>query len=139
MAPTNGIPEAKAKALAPFTEIGLTIVRHLLREKISGQAQVLRTGFADRKGTAAAIEEALAGVDEAETYEDLRGLEAEAATAYWSGWRGLTMMFARKDAARVLPRWIAFESRASLVTGKPRLATDPIGALLNIAYGPLEC
>jgi predicted RNA-binding Zn-ribbon protein involved in translation (DUF1610 family) len=38
----------------------------------------------------------------------------------------------------VPPRWLAFGSRASLVTGSPRLSTDPIGSALNLCYSLLE-
>ncbi len=129
----------RAQALAPFGESGREVVRYLLRWKVAGQLQSIRTRFADATGAADEIERARSAIEDASTIEELRLLEAQAAAAYWSGWRGLSLTFARKDVSRVPPRWTSFESRTSLVTGNQRSASDPVGAMLNLGYGLLEC
>jgi len=128
----------RAQALASLTETGICVVRHLLHEKVSGQLRVLGGHFPAQTEAADTVEAALQGLADAESMEQLRLGEAQAAAGYWSGWRGLSLGFARRDLGRVPPRWTQFESRASLITGNPRLASDPIGSMLNLAYALLE-
>ncbi len=129
----------RAQAMAPFTDAGVRVVGYLLHEKVSGQLSILRRYFPERASAADSVEVALHALENAETIERMRLLESRAAAAYWSGWRGLSLTFARRDLARVPPRWAEFESRASLVTGNPRLSTDPVGSMLNLGYALLEC
>ena len=43
-----------------------------------------------------------------------------------------------RDLARVPARWARYDSRASILTGAPRAATNPVNALLNYTYALLE-
>jgi hypothetical protein len=46
--------------------------------------------------------------------------------------------FVQKDKPRVPEHWLEFGSRASLITGKGRNATNPANAVLNYLYSILE-
>jgi hypothetical protein len=48
------------------------------------------------------------------------------------------MLFARNEAKKIPEHWQAFGHRASLVTGKPRKATNPANAILNYLYAIAE-
>jgi hypothetical protein len=43
-----------------------------------------------------------------------------------------------RDLARVPTRWARYDSRASVLTGAPRAATNPVNAVLNYSYACLE-
>jgi len=58
--------------------------------------------------------------------------------AYWSAWQPVSMRFAKKDDATIPEHWRTFRTRSSPLTGQPRLAANPINALLNYAYSILE-
>jgi hypothetical protein len=93
----------------------------------------------DETGVAeAAIGSALLELERAETIEQLRGAEAQAARAYWQAWRGIPILFSRKDAHRVPGSWRFFGSRTSPLSGGPRLATTPANALANLLYALAE-
>lgn len=47
-------------------------------------------------------------------------------------------MFPRNDLPRVPEHWHTFGSRISSLTGSPRLATNPVNAMLNYLYALLE-
>lgn len=47
-------------------------------------------------------------------------------------------MFPRKDLQRIPEHWSTFGSRQSALTGSPRLATNPVNAILNYLYALLE-
>ena len=74
----------------------------------------------------------------AESLDTVSRLEAHAASAYWSAWCELPINFPRQDVARVAEHWLTFGTRNSLLTGSPRLATNPPNAVLNYCYALLE-
>ena len=49
----------RAQALAPFNDSGLDIIRYLLREKIGGHLQIVRTRFAETHEIATAAQAAI--------------------------------------------------------------------------------
>ena len=67
-------------------------------------------------------------------------LDAERAAAklYWEALSEVTARFPRADIARLPEHWLTFGQRASLITGGPRLATNPANAILNYLYALLE-
>ena len=65
-------------------------------------------------------------------------LESAAAGAYWLGWQKVSITFSAKNLARVPEHWKSFPARGSLISGSPRLACDPINAMLNYLYALLE-
>jgi CRISPR-associated endonuclease Cas1 len=134
-----GLRRAQARALD--TPTGNDVVRHLLAEKISAQAETLvavdhvAPVAADAAG---ALRSAGAALHGATTRDGLRLAEAQAALAYWAAWSQVPVTFARRDADRVPAHWRAFGTRASPLTGNPRLAANPANALLNYLYAILE-
>jgi CRISPR-associated protein Cas1 len=127
----------RAQALAADTPAGVEIARHILTTKVEGQHALL----GELPGGAQAqdpIQWALSEIENAASLEALVSAEAQAAAAYWAAWALLPVRFARGDARRVPEHWMMFGQRASLITGGPRLATNPANAALNYLYALLE-
>jgi len=127
----------RAQALAVHNGTGLKIVRELIIQKLSGQEQVARERLQDAP-VADAIARFRCRLADAETYESIRNLEAQAGAAYWSAWRDLPISYPRSDMARVPEHWQVFGSRKSVLSGSQRLATNPVNAILNYLYAVLE-
>lgn len=72
------------------------------------------------------------------TLDDIWKIEAVAALAYWGASRSVQATFPRHQLSRVPAHWQTFTSRHSSLTGTPRLATDPVNAILNYLYAILE-
>jgi len=125
----------RAQAFLPGSAAGMEVSRHLIGAKLDGQASLLegRLTETDAAGTVRRLRDAL---DETDSLEEVRQLEAAAANVYWASWeRTATARFAAKDRPRVPDAWERFNGRRSTVNpGSPRSATDPIGALLNYSY-----
>lgn len=127
----------RAQALTRKTQIGLDIARELIRQKLVGQEQIARDRLNDET-VADAIVQARSNLASAETIETIRSLEAQAASAYWSAWRGVSIAFPKSDLARVPEHWRSFGTRKSPLSGSPRLAANPPNAILNYMYALLE-
>lgn len=128
----------RAQALAHQSGAAVEIMRELMRAKLAGQKQLVRTQLGN--ATAADIIEKLQeSLSTAESLDTVARLEAHAASAYWSAWSKVTINFPRQDVARVGEHWLTFGTRKSLLTGSPRLATNPPNAILNYCYALLEC
>jgi CRISPR-associated endonuclease Cas1 len=125
----------RAQALAATRPIGLDISRRLLAVKLAGQRQTAETLDAD---AARAIADVTNSLETCKQLEELRLVEAQAASAYWGAWRGVRAEFTTQDAARVPEHWTRFSQRISPLTGSPRVAADPINAMLNYLYALLE-
>jgi CRISPR/Cas system-associated endonuclease Cas1 len=70
----------------------------------------------------------------AQTLHSILNLEAVGSSLAWAPWSGLQLI---PRTGRILPAWLArpFQHRASGVGSHgPRHATDPINAMLNLAY-----
>ncbi len=125
----------RAQALAPFTDDGAELARWLVTRKIEGQRDVL----VEWQRPAGALEAVLRQVHVAKYLRQFRPLEARAADAYWTGWKGLPLHFAPPSHARRVPEhWLTFRERGSPLTDGGRNAADPVNALLNYAYALLE-
>ena len=68
----------------------------------------------------------------------VRRFEAQAALTHWDSWHKLPGTFPPADLRRVPDHWRSFNSRHSLLTNSPRLATNPVNAVLNFLYGVAE-
>ena len=64
--------------------------------------------------------------------------EAQAASAYWQAWSELPIPFPAGEARKLPAHWRTFGQRASLISGGPRMATNPANAILNYLYALLE-
>jgi CRISPR-associated endonuclease Cas1 len=125
----------RAQALALYGSAGLAVSQYLIQKKVRGQARVLglRLGEDDAASTLVGF---LDEIENADSIEAVRQLEAVGANVYFAAWeRKVEVVFARKDLPRVPEHWQRFNGRRSLVNpGSPRSATDPCGAMLNLSY-----
>lgn len=136
----SGLDDARlrrAQALAAINGTGVAIARDLLRSKLAGQAAVLRR-LPEAETARALVKDALAKLDDAGTPAQLRTVEAQAASAYWSAWSPVGIRFAKRDQPKVPDHWHTFGTRASSISGVSRNASTPINALLNYLYAILE-
>jgi len=127
----------RAQALAATESSGVEIARDILATKIDGQRALLDDLPGGRENT----EPITRASRELKTATDLPALlviEAQAASAYWKAWSMQPIPFPSRDASNLPKHWTVFGQRASLITGGPRLATNPANAILNYLYALLE-
>jgi CRISPR-associated endonuclease Cas1 len=127
----------RAQSLAIQSGAALRIASKLIEKKLLGQEQVARYKLLNVK-TADTISSYRAQLAQAGTPERIRIIESRAAGVYWAIWRNLPINFPRKDEPRVPEHWRTFGTRASPLTGSPRLAVNPPNAILNYLYAILE-
>jgi CRISPR-associated endonuclease Cas1 len=129
----------RAQAVALDTTAGNVLARWLVGEKIAGQRQTLGAlPVPVAATTERAIDRAVVRLRTSVARDDIRLAEAQAAIAYWSAWSDVPLRLAKRDVARVPAHWLTFGSRSSPLTGGPRLAANPINALLSYLYAILE-
>jgi hypothetical protein len=121
--------------LAPKSD--LKIARELISRKLTGQEQVARDILRDFT-TANEIVRFRESLATAEGLDAVRDAESQAAAAYWTGWRDVRVLFPTVQLSRVPQHWQTFGTRKSPLTGSPRLAVTPPGAMLNYLYSVLE-
>ena len=127
----------RAQALAVTGEAGVEIARGILTTKMEGQHALLDElpGGSD---AVAPVEWALQEIQDATELRVLLAAEAQAAAAYWQAWSQLPIPFPPAEGRNLPEHWLTFGQRASIITGGPRLATNPAGAILNYLYALLE-
>lgn len=131
----RGHPIRRAQALAIATGLDVEIARDLITSKLDGQrANLVRLRVADLSG----FDRLREALNQATTIEEVRLCEAKAAAIYWNAWSRVPIHLRGRDLARVPAKWTRYESRASILTGAPRAATNPVNALLNLTYSLLE-
>jgi CRISPR-associated endonuclease Cas1 len=117
--------------------MALKIAKELITQKLTAQNDVVKRHF-NNSSVSQNISDACKQVAHAQSSDELRRWEAQAALAYWSAWRGMPVVFSRMDAAKVPDHWKTFGSRVSPLTNSPRLAVNPPNAILNYLYAILE-
>ena len=127
----------RAQAMAIHSGSALRIARELIERKIAGQERVARYTLLTTQ-TADTISRYRRQLATADSPERIRLIESEAAAAYWSAFRALSINFPRKDDHRTPAHWSTFGTRVSPLTGSPRLAVNPANAILNYLYTVLE-
>ena len=127
----------RAQALAHHNGIAVSIARELIDRKLTQQARIAADHFGNHT-VAGMITAARDALKAAETIRDLRHAEAQAALAYWSLMRNVSIEFPRADLARVPDHWRIFGTRHSPLTNSPRLSVNPPNAMLNYLYAVLE-
>jgi len=128
----------RAQANADQTDLALHIARELITRKLAGQERVAREKLRNTE-SAEAISLLNADLAFTSTTDAVRVCEARAGAAYWIGWRTVQMQFPKKDLRRVPEHWKSFGSRTSPLSGfSPRVAVNPINAILNYLYAILE-
>lgn len=127
----------RAQALAHSSGAALRITRELISRKLAGQEQVARDKLLDST-TADVIARFRAEVPTGDCVTTIRLIESQAARAYWSAWSTLPINFPKNQLLRVPEHWRSFGARVSPLTGSPRLAANPLNAILNYLYALLE-
>lgn len=131
----DGHPIRRSQALAIATGLDVDLARDLIARKAEGQrANLVRLGVTDLRPFDC-LREALNGVC---TIDEVRLLEAKTAAIYWNAWAKVAVRFTPRDLARVPAHWVRGTSRASILTGAPRAASNPVNALLNYVYSLVE-
>ena len=142
LATTGPVPPSdarlrRAQALAQESGAALRIARELIALKLAAQAKLARDTseqLCSRPGN----NPRLRIHSTAKTIEAIRLLEARGAYAYWGAWSDLPITFPKVDLRRVPDHWRRFKNRVSPLTGSPRLAANPVNAMLNYLYALLE-
>ncbi len=127
----------RAQALAHTSGAALRITQELITQKLAGQERVARNNLLDDT-TGDAIARFRHEVPSTDSIATVRLLESQGAAAYWSAWRTLPVSFPKSDLPRVPDHWRRFGTRVSPLTGSPRLAVNPVNAILNYLYAVLE-
>ena len=120
----------RAQAKAAGRPIGLQIARRLVAQKVKEQARV-----------AASLQNPVRirvpGLSRAKTTTDLLAIEAEIASQYWQACEQIPLNFVSNQLPRIAEHWTIFGQRSSPITGTPRMAGSPAGAMLNFLYAIL--
>jgi len=127
----------RAQALAINNHTALQLAVRLIGQKLAGQEGVARERLQEST-VADDIARFRDSLKSAERVETVLGIEANAASAYWSAWSKLPVLYPRTDLVRVPEHWQTFGARMSPITGSPRLAVNPPNAVLNYLYAMLE-
>ncbi|WP_158789474.1 CRISPR-associated endonuclease Cas1 [Granulicella sp. L46] len=127
----------RAQALAHQSGAAFRISRELIDRKLAGQERVVRQSLADFT-VSKLIHEIRSELAEVETIDAIRSVEPRAARVYWKAWQGVPINFPEKDLPRVPEHWRSFDTRASTLSGSPRLAANPVNSILNYLYALLE-
>ncbi len=137
----------RTQALAPVTGLGPDIIRLVLSQKLSGQAESLTRLAHSAPGGGApfvdtsiveALRAAATSVAQAPTAALAIETEAGAAGLYWAVLAPLELRFATRDSKRVPDHWKRVGLRQSGLGNTPRRATTPAHALWNFGYALLE-
>jgi CRISPR-associated endonuclease Cas1 len=127
----------RAQALALNNGTALQIAVHLIDRKLAGQELVARERLRDAT-VADGIAKFRGSLRSVNSLEAVLGIEAKAASEYWSAWSKFPVQYPRSDLIRVPKHWQTFGARVSPLTGSPRLAVNPPNAVLNYLYAVLE-
>ena len=94
----------RAQAVAFGNGTAARIARELISVKLSGQETLVREKL-ENLNAANSIAELQVRLARADEIDAIRGIESRAAAEYWSAWRDVPIVFARKDANRVPTHW----------------------------------
>lgn len=127
----------RAQACVSHSDSAVSIVRELIRLKLSAQEEVARDKMRDTKA-AETIAGFRAQLDSAPDILGVRTIEGQGGQAYWSAWRDIKVEFPRSELPRIPDHWKTFGGRQSPLTRSPRVAVNPANAVLNYLYALLE-
>ncbi len=131
----GGLPIRRAQALATVTGLDVTLACDVIRQKLAGQrSNLVRLGARELS----VFDRLCETLNDARSIDGIRLVEAQAAAIYWNAWSKAAIHFKARDLARIPARWTRYESRASILTGSPRAATNPINALINYCQALAE-
>lgn len=120
----------------PLADKGIEVSRYLLTIKLRGQS---RNAFQllDNPQAAMKIDHYADMLTDTTTYDELNGIERDAAGTYFTAWQTANVCIPWPDKERELvpSNWLAFQRRKTLdTTGGNRNAMDPVNSILNYAY-----
>jgi CRISPR-associated endonuclease Cas1 len=127
----------RAQAFAISNGVGLEISRRLIDAKLRGQERVLRERL-NCQTAADVVAHFRDKLGSADSFDVLRNLEANAASAYFREWRNLPVTWPKADLQKIPEHWRSVGSRQSPLTGGPRLAVTPVHGILNYVFALLE-
>jgi CRISPR-associated endonuclease Cas1 len=127
----------RAQSLAVHSGLAVEIARELISRKLTGQEKVTRELLL-QPAVADVIASNQQSLQLANNLSLVRQFEAQAAQAYWAGWRTVPILFPQRDVNLVPDHWRTFGTRKSPISGSPRLAANPPNAMLNYLYAVLE-
>jgi CRISPR-associated endonuclease Cas1 len=127
----------RAQSLAHQSGVALHIAQELIRQKLIGQEQLIRSRFGN-EDAADSILKVRNALNKSSTSDEIRRFEAQAALLYWTAWHSLPITYRASDLRRVPAHWQEFGSRLSPLTNSPRLAANPPNGMLNYMYAVLE-
>jgi CRISPR-associated endonuclease Cas1 len=127
----------RAQALAHQTGLAFRISRELIDRKLAGQERVAQESLQNHP-VATLIRQFRSELAEVESIDTIRVIEARAAKVYWKAWRAVAIIFPDRELPRTPEHWRTFGSRVSPLSGSPRLAANPVNAILNYLYALLE-
>ena len=139
----GGVEDARIRrqqAAAPTNQLGLPIAKTLIGAKVLGQARVAGK-ILGRPDAAETIEAFGLALDNADSIDKCRSLEATSAEIYWRAWSGnpaTALHFARADLSRgrIPTRWSQFDGRRSFIgsSNANKRSERPLNSLLNLGY-----
>ena len=113
----------------------------LIAGKLRATIDTLNTAVPDSAARIAAVGKAEASISLLEagsalSVADVRMIEARAASAYFTSWRGLPIRWKSRARHPVPAEWEVFGSRRTVTDGSAtnRHARHPVNAMLNYAY-----
>jgi CRISPR-associated endonuclease Cas1 len=127
----------RAQALALLSDAAVPITRELISHKLARQENVAREKLHDIPA-ADLIARFQQQLGAAKTIRDVRLIESQGSSAYWSAWRNLVIDFPKSDLRKIPNHWTTFGSRTSPVSHGARNAANPANAMLNLLYAVLE-
>jgi CRISPR-associated protein Cas1 len=126
-----------SQSLAIENGTALTICKKLIAAKLLGEETLVREEFKNLE-TADFIAEQRLKLAAVENLDDVRLIEAHAASAYWNTWHNLPILWPKSEQHKVPKNWLTFGKRTSPLTGSPRLAVTPPSSILNFCFALLE-
>ena len=110
----------RAQSLAHQSGVAVKIASELIRQKLGGQEKLARDVLRN-SAVAQTIASFRKSLPPANSVQDIRQVESQAAQAYWSAWYNVPVNFPTADLRRVPGHWRIFGTRKSPITGSPRL------------------
>jgi len=134
---SSGQLTVTAASLALSNGSALVVSKELISAKLQGQENLVRDKLKNST-TADVIAGFRTKLNNAENLDAVRLVEAHAAVAYWHTWSDVSILWPKSEVNKVPAHWRTFGTRASPLTGGPRLAVNPPNAILNYCFSLLE-
>lgn len=128
----------RAQAVAMQNGDGLRISRDLIDAKLQGQERVIREQLQESAAADVISKFRMHELPKAETFEQIRTIEAHAAITYFGALRGIPLLWPKADLRRIPEHWRTVGARQSPLSGGPRLAVTPFHSIINYCFALLE-